>query len=69
MSLEEMVKHIYTKVNSFDALFREQQEKIITLEKEVKTLKSEVHSLKNTVSALEREAGSIHLRISGLAFT
>ncbi len=69
MSLEEMVKHIYTKVNSFDDIFRKQQEKIDSLEKEVKTLKSEVHSLKDTVNARKQDARSLNIRISGLNFT
>ncbi len=69
MSLEDMVKHIYLKVNSFDKLFSEQQEKISKLEKDVKTLKTKLHVLKNTVNAREQEDRSLNLRISGVAFT
>ena len=69
LTLEDMVKHIYVKVNGFDKLFAEQQDKINKLEKEVTTLKSEVLSLQNTVNAREQESRSLNLRISGLAFT
>lgn len=69
MSLEDMVKHIFIKVNKFDKLFAEQNAKIVTLEKEVTSLKSEVLTLQNTVNAREQEARLLNLRVSGLVFT
>ncbi len=68
LSLEDMVKAIYLKVNSIDARFEAQQAKIDKLEKEVKELNSKVYSLQNVINHHEQDKRALSLRINGLAF-
>ncbi len=68
LTLEEMVKSIYTKVNAIDAKFEEQQKKIQSLESEVKLLKNQVYSLQNVMNKREQESKLLSLRVNGLAF-
>ncbi len=69
LSLEDMVKQIYLKVNKFDSLFIEQQAKIVSLEKDVISLKSEVRTLQDTLNIREQESRSLNLRITGVVYT
>ncbi len=68
LSLEDMVKAIYLKVNSFDTAFKEQQKKIASLEEEVSSLNKQVRTLQNIVNNNEQEKRSLSLRVNGVVF-
>jgi hypothetical protein len=68
LSMEEMVKHIFTTVNRIDATLSEQQKKITDCEAKIQHLDRQVYDLQNIVNLREQELRGLSVRISGFPF-